>query len=55
VDPAARGHAANAKRFAKRAGTAVEEANNSCKAIKAGAISEFRGPDVPLKTLHPAR
>jgi len=46
---------ANTTKFAKRSGTAVEEANNSCKAIKAGAISEFRGPDVPLKKLHPAR
>ncbi|MCM2424211.1 hypothetical protein [Streptomyces sp. RKAG293] len=43
--------AAPTKKFAKRTGTAVEEVNNSCKAIKAGAISELRGPDLPLAPL----
>jgi hypothetical protein len=46
--------ASSTKTFAKRAGTAVEEANNTCRTIP-GAVSEFRSQDVPLTTLHPAR
>ncbi|MDX2707799.1 hypothetical protein PV350_33860 [Streptomyces sp. PA03-6a] len=42
---------ANARATAKRSGTRVEEANNTCRTIP-GAVSEFRGPDVPL---HPQR
>lgn len=37
--------------LAKRAGTAIEEANNSVRARSAGSVSEFRGPDVPLDPL----
>ncbi|MFJ2745380.1 hypothetical protein ACIO3O_37620 [Streptomyces sp. NPDC087440] len=33
---------------------AAEVANNQCRKRSAGAVSEFRGPDVPLKTLRPA-
>ncbi|MGW2353660.1 hypothetical protein [Actinacidiphila glaucinigra] len=42
---------ANARATAKRSGTRVEEANNTCRTIP-GAVSEFRGPEVPL---HPQR
>ncbi|PVC81551.1 hypothetical protein [Streptomyces sp. CS014] len=37
--------------LAKRSGTAIEEANNSVRARSASAVSEFRGPDVPLDPL----
>ncbi|MEV7951401.1 MULTISPECIES: hypothetical protein [Streptomyces] len=37
--------------LAKRSGTAIEEANNCVRARSAGAISEFRGPDVPIDPL----
>ncbi|GAA2264553.1 hypothetical protein GCM10010232_65850 [Streptomyces amakusaensis] len=43
------------KALAKRSGTAAEETNNACKAPLAGAVSEFRGPDVPLTRLRPER
>jgi hypothetical protein len=33
---------------AKRAGTALEEANNVSKAVRPGALSEFRDPGLPL-------
>lgn len=33
---------------AKRSGTAVEEANNTRRTIRPGAVSELRGADVPL-------
>lgn len=34
---------------AKRSGTTVEEANNSCRIHPADTVSEFRGPKVPLQ------
>jgi hypothetical protein len=39
------------QQVAKRGGAAVEETNNQCRAVREGAVSEFRGPDVPLTTL----
>ncbi|MEW2085696.1 hypothetical protein [Streptomyces sp. NPDC005283] len=41
----------DAKKQTKRSGTIVEEANNSCRPTPKGAVSEFRGPDVPLEPL----
>jgi hypothetical protein len=38
---------ANAKSTAKRGGTVVEEANNSCRIRRRGAVSDYRGPQVP--------
>ncbi|AVH61759.1 MULTISPECIES: hypothetical protein [Streptomyces] len=35
--------------MAKRSGTAVEEANNSCRIHPADTVSEFRGSEVPLQ------
>lgn len=37
--------------LAKRSGTATEEINNVCRIRMAGAVSEFHGPDLPLKPL----
>ncbi|MFD4224758.1 hypothetical protein [Streptomyces griseus] len=37
--------------LAKRSGTEIEEANNSVRTRAAGAVSEFRGADVPLDPL----
>lgn len=37
--------------WAKRSGTAVEELNNQCKSVPPNAVSEFRGPELPLKPL----
>ncbi|WP_228184094.1 hypothetical protein [Streptomyces anulatus] len=37
--------------LAKRAGTAIEEANNSVRFRSMSSVSEFRGPDVPLDPL----
>ncbi|MEU2468253.1 hypothetical protein ACFRAA_32170 [[Kitasatospora] papulosa] len=37
--------------LAKRAGTAIEEVNNSVRSRSTGSVSEFRGPDVPLDPL----
>jgi hypothetical protein len=34
--------------LAKRSGTTVEEANNSCRLHPANTVSEFRGPQLPL-------
>lgn len=43
---------ANAKKAtAKRSGTTVEEANNSCRNRVADSVSEFRGPQVPFTPL----
>ncbi|GAA2523848.1 hypothetical protein [Streptomyces longisporus] len=42
---------ANAKTTAKRSGTTVEEANNSCRIRKADTVSDYRGPQVPLKPI----
>ncbi|MER7841809.1 hypothetical protein ABTY98_39470 [Streptomyces sp. NPDC096040] len=39
--------------LAKRGGTTVEEANNTCRIRMAGTVSDYRGPAVPLTTLHP--
>lgn len=36
------------KTTAKRSGTAVEDLNNLCRHARPGAVSEFRGPDLPL-------
>jgi hypothetical protein len=36
---------------AKRSGTAIEEANNTCRIRPADAVSEFRGPRLPLEPL----
>lgn len=33
---------------AKGSGTAAEDASNVCRTARAGAVSEFRGPEVPL-------
>lgn len=42
----------NAKKAtAKRSGTTVEEANNTCRNRVADSVSEFRGPEVPLTAL----
>lgn len=42
----------NAKKAtAKRSGTTVEEANNTCRNRVADSVSEFRGPQVPLTPL----
>ncbi|MEU3620104.1 hypothetical protein ABZ725_48675 [Streptomyces sp. NPDC006872] len=38
--------------MAKRSGTTVEEANNSCRIRQADTISEFRGPQLPLAPQH---
>ncbi|MCX4625066.1 MULTISPECIES: hypothetical protein [Streptomyces] len=35
--------------MAKRSGTTVEEANNSCRIRQADTVSEFRGTQVPLQ------
>ncbi|MFD8229433.1 hypothetical protein ACFV16_35645 [Streptomyces massasporeus] len=37
------------KETAKRGGTAVEEANNSCRHRLPGTVSEYRGPQVPTQ------
>ncbi|MGW3563549.1 hypothetical protein ACWDSL_06550 [Streptomyces sp. NPDC000941] len=37
--------------LAKRSGTAVEEANNTCRIRRADTVSDFCGPGVPLKPL----
>jgi hypothetical protein len=36
-------------------GAAVETANNQCRRPPTNTVSEFRGPEVPLTTLHPQR
>ncbi|MGW1620964.1 hypothetical protein [Streptomyces sp. NPDC002172] len=41
----------NARTTAKRSGTTVEETNNSCRIRLAGTVSDYRGPQVPLKPL----
>ncbi|MFF3358201.1 hypothetical protein ACFYWN_37595 [Streptomyces sp. NPDC002917] len=41
--------------LAKQSGTAVEEANNQRQFAAMGAVSEFRGPDVPLAPIHLTR
>lgn len=38
------------KKTAKRSGTALEEANNSCRIHGANTVSEFRGPGLPQLT-----
>ncbi|MEU5599197.1 hypothetical protein [Streptomyces sp. NPDC020298] len=43
---------ANARATAKRGGTTVEETNNACRIHPADAVSEFRGPQVPLAPVH---
>ncbi|WLQ53783.1 hypothetical protein P8A21_40355 (plasmid) [Streptomyces poriferorum] len=40
-----------ANELAKKAGTAAEEFNNVCRIRPVGALSEFRGPHVPLTHL----
>jgi hypothetical protein len=40
---------ANAKSTAKRGGTAVEEANNTCQHRRTGTVSDYRGPQVPTQ------
>lgn len=39
------------EQLAKRAGTAVEEQNNTCRALS-GTVSHLRGPGVPLEPPH---
>ncbi|MFF9818960.1 hypothetical protein [Streptomyces sp. NPDC014006] len=39
----------SAKSTAKRGGTAVEEANNSCRIRRPGTVSDYRGPHVPTE------
>ncbi|MEU9157959.1 hypothetical protein AB0D59_47415 [Streptomyces sp. NPDC048417] len=41
----------NVKATAKRSGTTVEEANNSCRVRVADTVSDYRGPQVPLQPL----
>ncbi|MEU0596251.1 hypothetical protein [Streptomyces ardesiacus] len=36
--------------LAKRSGTAVEEANNTCRTRRPDAVSDYRGPHVPTET-----
>ncbi|MDX3587555.1 hypothetical protein [Streptomyces europaeiscabiei] len=40
---------ASAKSTAKRSGTAVEEANNTCRHRLPGTVSDYRGPQVPTQ------
>ncbi|MGA5208039.1 hypothetical protein [Streptomyces variegatus] len=40
---------ASPKATAKRGGTAVEEANNSCRHRLPGTVSDYRGPQVPTQ------
>ncbi|WP_019074371.1 hypothetical protein [Streptomyces hokutonensis] len=40
--------AVRSQQWAKNGGTAVETLNNQCREHAAGAVSEFRGPEVPL-------
>ncbi|MFF7771716.1 hypothetical protein ACFZC7_35115 [Streptomyces massasporeus] len=42
---------ASLKATAKRGGTAVEEANNSCKHRSPGTVSDYRGPQVPTQPI----
>lgn len=37
--------------LAKRSGTAAEEANNSCKFVLPGSLSQVRSPELPIKPL----
>ncbi|MFD5898616.1 hypothetical protein [Streptomyces sp. NPDC060366] len=37
--------------LAKRSGTAVEDTNNTCRFIVAGAVSGLRGPELPIKPI----
>lgn len=39
----------DAKSTAKRGGTTVEEANNSCRIRRQGTVSDYRGPHVPTE------
>jgi hypothetical protein len=39
----------DAKTTAKRGGTAVEEANNSCRLRAQGTVSDYRGPHLPTE------
>ncbi|WP_248511568.1 hypothetical protein [Streptomyces sp. D2-8] len=43
---------ASPKATAKRGGTAVEEANNSCRHRLPGTVSDYRGPQVPTQPVH---
>ncbi|MEU6102793.1 hypothetical protein [Streptomyces flaveolus] len=36
--------------LAKRSGTAVEEANNTCRVRRPNTVSDYRGPQVPTRT-----
>ncbi|MGW4551739.1 hypothetical protein ACWEN4_36165 [Streptomyces violaceorubidus] len=40
---------APAAALAKRSGTAVEDANNTCRTRKSGTLSDYRGPSVPTE------
>ncbi|UXY24978.1 hypothetical protein N8I84_41840 (plasmid) [Streptomyces cynarae] len=40
------------KALAKRSGTEVEEANNTCRIRRAGTVSDYRGRHVPTEPLH---
>ncbi|MFD5473370.1 hypothetical protein [Streptomyces sp. NPDC127105] len=43
--------AVRSRQWAKHGGAAVETANNQCRERAAGAVSAYRGPNVPLEPL----